>query len=208
MKINKILKNYIEENIFPKYQKNDLGHNINHINYVIKRSLIFANQVDNINYNMVYTIAAYHDIGHHIDAKNHEIISGEILENDKNLLNFFTPKEIVIMKEAIEDHRASNEIKPRSIYGKIISSADRNTSIDEIIKRTYAYRLKHNPSDTLENIIEESRKHIIDKFGNNGYAIQKMYFIDKEYEQFLKDVLTLTNDKEIFKKRYIEVNKL
>ena len=105
-------------------------------------------------------------------------------------------QERTIIKEAIEDHRASNEIEPRSIYGKIISSADRNISIDEIIKRTYAYRLKHNPSDTIKNIIEESRQHIIDKFGNSGYATRKMYFVDKEYEQFLKEVITLTKDKE------------
>lgn len=44
------------------------------------------------------------------------------------------------MSEAIEDHRASLEYIPRSIYGKIISSADRNTSIEDILKRTYEYR--------------------------------------------------------------------
>ena len=31
---------------------------------------------------MLYTIAAYHDIGHHIDAKNHEIVSAKIMYED------------------------------------------------------------------------------------------------------------------------------
>ena len=89
MKLNEELQQYIEKNIFPSYRKNDLGHNLDHIKYVINRSLRFANGVDDINYNMVYIIAAYHDIGHYIDAKNHEKVSAEMLLADKNLRSFF-----------------------------------------------------------------------------------------------------------------------
>ena len=74
---------------------------------------------------MVYTIASYHDIGHHIDSKTHEIISADIMSKDNNLANFFTPEELITIKEAIEDHRASAKDDPRSIYGRIVSSADR-----------------------------------------------------------------------------------
>ena len=66
MQINEDLKKYIEENIFPEYSKNETAHNIEHIKYVIRRSFKFADTVPNINYNRVYTIAAYHDIGHYI----------------------------------------------------------------------------------------------------------------------------------------------
>lgn len=58
---------------------------------------------------MVYVIAAYHDIGHHIDAKSHEIISAQILSEDKKLKKFFSEEQIMVMKEAIEDHRASKD---------------------------------------------------------------------------------------------------
>ena len=37
--------------------------------------LKFAKIVQDINVDMVYTIAVYHDLGHHIDKKNHEKIS-------------------------------------------------------------------------------------------------------------------------------------
>ena len=208
MKLNKELQQYIEENIFPSYKKNDLGHNLDHIKYVINRSLRFAQKVDDINYDMVYTIAAYHDIGHYIDAKNHEKVSAEMLLADENLRKFFTEEQIKIMSEAVYDHRASLEGEPRSIYGKIVSSADRNTLVDVPLKRTYAYRVEHNPNDTLDEIIEESRQHIINKFGKKGYATEKMYFEDLDYKKFLEDISVFAENKEEFRKRFMEVNGL
>ena len=208
MKINNKLQEYIEESIFPSYKKNDLGHNLDHIKYVIERSLKFAAQVKDINYDMVYTIAAYHDIGHYIDAKNHEKISAEMLVDDKNLRDFFSEDEIKIMSEAVYDHRASMQGEPRTIYGKIVSSADRNTSIDIPLMRTYAYRIEHNPNYTIDEVIEDSRQHLIDKYGREGYATEKMYFEDSDYEDFLNDLVLLTQDKEEFRKRFMEVNNI
>ncbi len=207
MQINQILQKHIEENIFPVYKNNDLGHNLEHIKYVIDRSLKFANEIEEINYDMVYTIAAYHDIGHYIDSKNHEKISAEMLINDKYLRNFFNEEEIKTMANAIHDHRASLKGEPRSIYGKIVSSADRNTLIDVILKRTYAYRIEHNPHCTLDEIIEESRQHIINKFGKKGYASEKMYFEDLDYKKFLEDISSFVENKEKFRKRFMKVNK-
>jgi len=208
MKINEKLQVYIENNIFPSYKKNDLGHNLEHIKYVIERSLKFARTLEKIDYDMVYTIAAYHDIGHYIDAKNHEKISAEILINDENLKKFFTDEQIKIMSEAVYDHRASMNGEPRSIYGKIVSSADRNTLIEGPLKRTYAYRKKHRPNASLEETIEESRQHIINKFGKKGYAKEKMYFDDLDYQKFLEDISALAENKQDFKSKYLEVNNL
>ena len=121
MEVNKELKQYIENNVFPEYNKNEQGHGISHINDVINRSfeLIKENEL-NLNQDMVYTIAAYHDIGHHIDSKTHEIISADIMSKDKGLFKFFSNEELKTIKEAIEDHRASSKNEPRSIYGKIV----------------------------------------------------------------------------------------
>ena len=208
MKINKDIQKYIEENIFPSYAKNDLGHNLDHIKYVIERSFKFASTVPDINYDMVYVVAAYHDIGHYIDAKNHEKVSSEMLLQDGNLKQFFTEEQIKIMSEAVYDHRSSLEYEPRSIYGKIVSSADRNTTLESPLKRTYQYRLKHNPGDSLDTIIETSRQHIIDKFGKKGYAVDKMYFDDEDYVKFLDDITALAEDKEKFKETYIRANNI
>jgi uncharacterized protein len=205
MIINKDLKEYIATHIFPRYDYNDMGHGIDHIFYVIDRSLKFAKEIPDINYNMVFTIAAYHDVGHSIDAKNHEKISGDILFSDKNLRRFFSPKDINTMKEAIYDHRASNKEEPRNIYGKIVSSADRNTSVDSAILRTYYYILEHAKDRQLDDTIESSRIHLIRKFGSEGYAQKKSYFDDPEYQKFLKELAALTEDKDKFRERYLEV---
>lgn len=202
------LIHYIEETVFPSYQNNEEGHNLEHIKYVIDRSLRFASTIPNINLDMVFVIAAYHDIGHYIDAKNHEKVSADMLKADRQLREFFTEEQIQIMTEAVVDHRASLEYEPRSIYGKIVSSADRNTELKKPLQRTYTYRLKHSPNSTIEEIIEESRQHIINKFGNEGYAREKMYFDDPEYQQYLHDITELAANKEEFAKQFIKINQI
>lgn len=206
--MNEQLKKYIEESVLPIYEHNDAGHNIDHINYVIERSIRFAKTITDIDMNMVYTIAAYHDIGHHIDAKNHEKVSAQMLLQDQGLKEYFSEEEIKIMADAVYEHRASLEGEPRNIYGKIVSSADRNTNIELPLKRTYSYRLKNDPESTIEEIIEESRQHLLNKFGNKGYATDKMYFEDLEYKQFLIDITSLASSPKKFRERFIELNEL
>lgn len=207
-KLNKKLIDYIVTSILPSYEQNDLGHNIDHIYYVINRSLNFASRLTDIDLNKVFTIAAFHDIGHYLDAKNHEKVSADMLLQDINLKEFFDEEEIRIMSEAVYDHRASLEGDPRSIYGKIISSADRNVVVDLPLKRTYAYRIDKNPEMPLETIIEESRQHILNKFGKKGYATEKMYFEDEEYKIFLEEITALASDEEAFKERYLLINNI
>ena len=196
IEINNELKKYIEENIFPEYQKNEKAHNIEHIKYVINRSFKFAETVDNINYDIVYTVAAFHDIGHHIDPKKHEIISAEIMMKDENLKKFFSEWERNIIKEAIEDHRASSNHEPRSIYGKIVSTADRNNTVEACLMRSYTYGKKLEPDYTDEQLFERAYEHLKLKFGENGYA--KFFFKDEEYEKFLSDIRVLLSDKNKF----------
>lgn len=207
MKINEDLKKYIEENIFPEYAKNDLGHNIKHIQYVIDRSFKFADTVPNVNYDIVYTVAAYHDIGHHIDSKKHEIVSGEIMSKDENLKRFFSADELKIIREAIEDHRASADHEPRSIYGKIVSTADRNNTVEACLKRSYTYGKKLNPEATDDELFDRAYEHLKIKFGENGYA--KFFFKDDVYEKFLKDIRDLLSDKDNYIKTQRDyINKL
>ena len=159
--INSKLKDYIEHQILTIYEKNDSGHGIEHIKYVIKRSLKFARQFSNINIDMIYVIASYHDIAHHIDKDNHEILSAKLFYDNEKMKEFFNDKQRTIIKEAIEDHRASLECEPRSDYGKIISSADRTTSIDSILQRTYSYTTKHYPNLDLYQMIEHAYNHML-----------------------------------------------
>ena len=196
MKINNKLKEYIEDNIFPEYSKNDQGHDLEHIKYVINRSIKFADTIPDINYDIVYTVASYHDIGHHINPKLHEIISAEIMYKDDNLKEYFSEEERIIIKEAIEDHRASSDHEPRSIYGKIVSTADRNNTVEACLRRSYTYGKRLEPTATDEELFERALKHLNLKFGEDGYA--KFFFKDEEYEKFLHDIRELLADKSNF----------
>ncbi|MEI6054208.1 MAG: phosphohydrolase, partial [Candidatus Saccharibacteria bacterium] len=62
--MNNDLLEYLKINIFPLYNNNDNGHNLTHLNDVLDRSLKLAPEYD-LDHNMAYTIAAYHDCGCH-----------------------------------------------------------------------------------------------------------------------------------------------
>ena len=196
LKVNNELRKHIETTVLPEYKKNELAHSLDHIKYVIDRSFRFAQTISDINYNIVYVVAAYHDIGHHIDPKRHEMISAEIMQKDKKLKEFFSDDELKIIKEAIEDHRASSNHEPRSIYGKIVSTADRNTSVESCLERSYFYGKNLHPEYSDDELFDRAYKHLKLKFGENGYA--KFFFKDKEYEKFLSDIRKLLADKNKF----------
>ncbi|MGN1341776.1 MAG: HD domain-containing protein [Bacilli bacterium] len=206
MHVTKELKDYIEQQILPIYEKNDTGHGIEHIKYVVKRSLEFANQFPHINLDMVYAIASFHDVAHHIDKDKHEILSAKLFYENEKMKDFFDDKQRIIIKEAIEDHRASLEYEPRSDYGKIISSADRTTNIESVLNRTHSYTTKHYRDLDLCQMVERSYNHMLKKYGGNGYA--KNYCYDKNYEQFKQDVEKILKNKWEFTRKYLEVNEI
>jgi len=195
--VNKDLKKYIEKNIFPKYNLNDEGHNIDHINYVLKRAFELSSDLE-IDNNILYTCVCFHDIACHIDRKNHEILSAKIAKKDKFLNKFFNQNDMRLILEAIEDHRASLEYEPRNIYGKILSSADRKVEVKEYLKESISYEKNSDKNQTREEIIDKSYKYAIKKFGKDSYAVNKMYIDDKKYKKYLNDIQYLIDNKELF----------
>lgn len=200
--INKELKDYIDKQVLTVYKDNIGGHGIDHIKQVIDRSLeIVENFKLDVNLDMVYTIAAFHDISYKEDPDRHEELSALYFLNDEGIKEFFSDEERQVIYEAIIDHRASLEYEARSIYGKIVSSADREISADNMLKRSYLFqRDKHaseNPSQ--EEIIEYSYKKLSSKYGKRGYA--KMYYPDQKYLDFLDEMQSLIENKEKFIER-------
>lgn len=203
--INQELVKYIESEIFPLYNRNEEGHGIGHIKTVIKRSLELAKNYD-VDLNMVYVIASYHDIGHYIDRKKHEIISAEMFMKDEKIKKWFTTEQIYTIKEAIEDHRASSNHEPRTIYGRIVSTADRTIiDIDNTIRRSYSYGKRNYVGLSEEEQIERVYQHLTEKYGENGYA--KVYLEDKEFDESIKKLRQALSNKEEFIKRVKRVVK-
>lgn len=199
---------YINQNLVPMYNLNDTGHQMNHINQVLQRSFDFALQVQGLDYNIVYTIALLHDIKQYENRKLHHILSAKFAAEDEFLKSFFTKKQLITVVEGIEDHRASNKDKPRSIYGEIVSSADRTVDIREPFYRTHSYTLKHVPNITLEDCILRAFEALKDKFGTNGYANEKMYFVDEGYKKFISGLQEKLCDYDAFKEEYLVLNNI
>ena len=159
---------HIRERIIPQYLNFDKAHRIDHVEKVIEESMKLALHYE-VNSAMVYTIAAYHDLGLCEGREFHHIVSGKILFADETLWQWFTDDQMLQMKEAIEDHRASNKQAPRRIYGKIVAEADRIIDPEITLRRTVQYGLSHYPEMDKERQYERFRKHLADKYAEGGY---------------------------------------
>lgn len=204
--INSELVQYMENNVLPRYDSNIGGHGKNHIQTVIERSFEIIEEFQlKVDPNIAYVVAAFHDIGYKIDPDTHEELSAKIFREEKQMERFFTQEQISIISEAIVDHRASLEYEARSIYGKIVSSADREISVKNMLKRSILYQkdkhAKENPS--IEQVIEYSYKKLFSKYGKNGYA--KMYYPDKKYLDYLEEMQSLLENKIKFQEREKEL---
>lgn len=159
---------YIEGNVLPRYTTFDAAHRMDHVQGVISRSLSLAHQLD-VDERLAYVAAAYHDLGLVGGRENHHLISGEIVMQDSFLASYFTSEELQLIKEAVEDHRASSSHPPRSIYGKIVAEADREIIPRVIVKRTILYGKSHEPALDKEGQYERTKNHIVKKYGEDGY---------------------------------------
>ena len=166
--INSELKMYIEREILPLYLSFDKAHNTDHAEVVISRSLELAAAYD-VNIDMVYAIAAFHDTGLKFGRELHHIHSGEILAADDFILGHFTAEQIETMLQAVEDHRASAKAAPRSIYGRIVAEADRCIDSMTVIRRTIQYGLANYPTLSTEQHYERCYAHLQEKYGEGGY---------------------------------------
>lgn len=162
------LMSHIEEHILVQYKHFDKAHHIDHIYDVIYDSLSIAKSYE-VNLEMVYVIAAYHDIGLQFGRKTHHITSGKYLEEDKVIQQSFSKEQIEIMRQAIFDHRASNQNEPKSIYGLIVAEADRQLNAQDIIYRTALYESSHHPRLSIDEQVVYCYDHMIEKYSESGY---------------------------------------
>ena len=132
------LKNHIETEIIPRYESFDAAHGTDHVRTVIAQSLDLARHYD-VDADMIYAVAAYHDTGLARGRELHHIHSGEILLADTELRRWFTAEQLAVMRDAVEDHRASSDHAPRTIYGRIVAEADRCIDPATVLRRTVQY---------------------------------------------------------------------
>ena len=163
-----LLDVHIQQSILPQYDNFDGGHKRDHAETVITESLKLARAYA-ADETMAYVIAAYHDLGLKFDREKHHIHSGEILMADETLRQWFTQEQLLTMRDAVEDHRASGKNPPRTIYGAIIAEADRQIDPLTVIHRTMAYSLKLLPNADFDTLYQRSLDHLHEKYAEGGY---------------------------------------
>ncbi len=189
--MNQELRTYIEKEILPRYHAFDKAHDISHAETVIRESLELA-RIYGADPEMAYTVAAYHDTGLCQDRETHHLISGEILQSDPRLRQWFTEEQIAIMKEAVEDHRASSDHAPRSLYGKIVAEADRIIDPEITLRRTVQYGIKKHPDTSAEWQYQRFREHLTKKYAEGGYM--KLWLEGTANSEKLNELRTLLRD--------------
>jgi uncharacterized protein len=162
------LMEFIEQEILPRYNVFDKAHDLSHATGVIRRSLTLARRLG-ADMNMAYAVAAYHDLGLEGPRAIHHLTSGKILTADARLKRWFSAEQIRLMREAVEDHRASASHAPRSIYGKIVAEADRDLEPETVFRRTIQYGLSHYPEKSPEEQWQRFLQHMEEKYSANGY---------------------------------------
>jgi len=193
------LVEFIETQILPQYAQFDRAHNLEHVTRVIRRSLDLARHTGT-DINMVYAIAAYHDIGMSGPRAVHHITGGKILAQDARLKRWFSAEQIKIMKEAIEDHRASASHAPRSIYGKIVAEADRDIVPEVVIRRTVQFGLANYPELDREHQWLRFKQHMDEKYSVNGYI--RLWIPGSPNEQRLNELRNIIANPTLLRKHF------
>ena len=201
------LVRYINQEILPLYEHFDAAHQHNHAEEVIERSLALAEHYE-VDVNMVYAIAAYHDTGLCEGRDTHHLVSGRIIREDKKLRDWFNEDQIETMAQAAEDHRASSGHEPRSIYGKIVAEADRLISPEKVIRRTIQFGLDHNPELDKEGQFQRFKAHLLEKYSDKGYL--RLWIPESDNAVRLEELRKIIRDeaamKEAFERAYTKVS--
>lgn len=190
------LVEFVEQNILPQYANFDKAHGLSHVMAVIRRSIDLVRSTG-ADINMVYVVAAYHDLGLSGPRAVHHLTSGKILAADMRLRRWFSDEQIKIMKEAVEDHRASASRQPRSIYGKIVAEADRCLEPETVIRRTVQFGLSNYPGLDREGQWLRMKKHVAEKYSVNGYI--KLWIQGSENERQLNTLRQLIADERLLR---------
>jgi len=199
------LRLYLNNYILPIYDNFDKGHDQRHATQVANFCVLLAKKLK-VDEDIAYCVGLMHDVGLKNNREFHHIESGKYIKNSNFLKLIFDDEQIKLIKEAVEDHRASNEKLPRNIYGKIVSDADRSDgiSIDIFLKRCWGYREEWQKRMTDEQIFD-------DIFGYLPVWISKVKFILPETDELLKEefdkLKMYANNKSLLYKLFLKMKK-
>lgn len=192
---------YAEAEIIPRYEHFDRAHGTDHVRTVIAQSLALAAHYD-VDINMVYAIATYHDTGLAYGRERHHIDAGRILAEDAEVRRRFTGEQIEVMREAVEDHRASSDHAPRTVYGRIVAESDRVIDPATIIRRTVQYGLANYPALDREGHYARCLDHLQKKYAEGGYL--RLWIAESDNALRLEELRTIIRDPQQLRRLFDE----
>lgn len=163
------IKAFVEREIVPRYDGFDAGHGRDHVETVISQALKLAEFYPEADRCLLLVAAAYHDLGLVNGREHHHTDSARIVREDQRLRQWFSEEEIGTIADAAEDHRASSDHEPRTIYGRIVAEADRIIDGETIVRRALQYGMKHEPDLDREGQYRRLMEHMREKYDYGGY---------------------------------------
>ncbi len=160
---------FLEANIVPLYDHFDTGHQRDHAHAVMQTSQRLAQFYPEVDETMLLVAAAYHDVGLAKGREHHHTDSAIFMRADNRLRQWFTDEEIGLMADAAEDHRASSQRAPRTIYGRLVAESDRQIVPETVIVRTMQYTRSHFPELDKEGQWHRLLQHLNEKYAEGGY---------------------------------------
>ena len=183
---------YVESTVIPAYASFDKGHRESHARYVIGQAMELAEHYD-VDPEMVYVAAACHDLGLAEDRKTHHLVSGRIVRENAELRRWFSGEQVETIAQAVEDHRASSDHEPRSIYGRLVAEADRQIVPETVIRRTVQFGFSHYPELDREGHWQRTCEHLQEKYAEGGYL--KLWIPESSNSARLAELRDIIRDK-------------
>ena len=194
------IRDFIEREIVPRYDAFDAGHDRAHVHTVMSQALSLAQYYPDVDCCILLTAAAYHDLGLTSGREHHHTDSARIVREDERLRRWFSDDEINTIADAAEDHRASSNHEPRTIYGRIVAEADRIIDSETIVRRALQYGLKHNPELDREGQYERLLDHMHEKYDYGGYL--QLWIPQGDNAKRLEEFRQILADKNAFRRLF------
>ena len=191
------IRAFVEREIVPRYDGFDAGHGREHVQTVISQALSLAQYYPEVDRCMLLIAAAYHDLGLVNGREHHHTDSAHIVREDERLRQWFSEEEINTIADAAEDHRASSDHEPRTIYGRIVAEADRIIDSETIVRRALQYGMKHEPGLDREGQYRRLMEHMREKYDYGGYL--KLWIPQGDNARRLEEFRRILADESAFR---------
>ncbi|ANJ64886.1 putative phosphohydrolase [Erwinia phage vB_EamM_Special G] len=158
------------------YKQNDTAHQPDHMLAVLAEAAHIIQSFPDLEKwrTQIMLGCLFHDTHCHIDRDMHHLLGAEHAQ--EALLEYacgygMSRADVYLISQAVLEHRASWKYPRINPVSNAVASADRGyPDLKKYIRRAVQYRYKRMAVINMNTIIDESIEHMVEKFGDGGYA--------------------------------------